>query len=209
METGNLAAQALLQTYIHGNRNSLAKAVRAWAPPSENDTAKYLDFMEANTDIPRDRPLTDSDIPKILQSLYRYEGNGAALAVLHLPPSAKAVRAWAPPSENDTARYLDFMEANTDIPRDRPLTDSDIPKILQSLYRYEGNGAALAVLHLPPSGASMRHVGSVNHVTASSTIGSIVINTRATDGTGIAATIAPALKNSANNLVWAANTGVQ
>ncbi len=49
-----------------------------------------------------------------------------------------------------------------------------------------------------------------NKITSSTSVGSITINTQATDAQGIAKSISPALKNEfdANSLVMAANTGV-
>lgn len=62
MAYGFRAAFIILTNYIKNGHNTLESIIRRWAPPSENNTEKYIQFVEHETIIPRDLELTDNSI---------------------------------------------------------------------------------------------------------------------------------------------------
>jgi len=61
MPYGYRAAFVILHTYLQRGENTIAKIVSRWSPPIENDTAKYIEFVEKYSGIPRHRELTTAD----------------------------------------------------------------------------------------------------------------------------------------------------
>jgi len=61
MPYGYRAAFVILHTYLQRGENTIAKIVSRWAPPIENDTAKYIAFVEKYSGISRHRELTTAD----------------------------------------------------------------------------------------------------------------------------------------------------
>lgn len=58
MKFGLLAAYKLLQnSYINKGYNTIEKIVNRWAPPSENATLKYIDFVSTKTKISKNKQL--------------------------------------------------------------------------------------------------------------------------------------------------------
>lgn len=64
IEYGYRAALCLLRTYINKyKRNTIDSIVKAWAPPTENNTEAYINTVVAKTGIGRYQPIkfTDKD----------------------------------------------------------------------------------------------------------------------------------------------------
>lgn len=67
MEYGIRAGFKILQRYIKGigvgsfKFDTIRLIVRRWAPPSENATSKYVDFVAEHAGIPADRKLVFND----------------------------------------------------------------------------------------------------------------------------------------------------
>jgi len=61
MAYGYRAAFVILATYLSKGYNSIEKIVGRWAPPSENDTERYIDRVEKVSGIARNKELTASD----------------------------------------------------------------------------------------------------------------------------------------------------
>jgi len=61
MPYGYRAAFVILHTYLQRGENTIAKIVSRWSPPIENDTAKYIEFVEKYSGIPRHKELTTAD----------------------------------------------------------------------------------------------------------------------------------------------------
>lgn len=59
---GIRAAYRILTTYISNGVNTIESIVSRWAPPTENDTKRYIDFVADQTLIPADMELTDLSI---------------------------------------------------------------------------------------------------------------------------------------------------
>ena len=58
MPYGYRAAFATLATYLSRGWNSIEKIITHWAPPSENDTEKYIANVEKWSGVPRGKELT-------------------------------------------------------------------------------------------------------------------------------------------------------
>ncbi|MCL2727059.1 MAG: structural protein P5 [Bacteroidales bacterium] len=61
MPYGYRAAFVTLATYNSRGWNTIEKILSRWAPPCENDTAKYIANVEKWSGIPKDRVLTLAD----------------------------------------------------------------------------------------------------------------------------------------------------
>lgn len=59
---GIRAAYIILTNYIKNGCNTIEDIISRWAPPSENNTENYIDFVCNETIIPRDHVLTDNSI---------------------------------------------------------------------------------------------------------------------------------------------------
>lgn len=80
MSFGIRAAFRLLQnSYINKGHNTINKIVTRWAPPSENDTNKYIDFVVSKTKISKDKVLIPTsfeyktEIALIIQAMTKKE----------------------------------------------------------------------------------------------------------------------------------------
>lgn len=73
MQMGLRAGFKLLSNYIKGGKsgavryNTLEKIIRRWAPPSENATARYIDFVATNAGISPMQVLSFYDRPTMCQ----------------------------------------------------------------------------------------------------------------------------------------------
>jgi hypothetical protein len=61
MPYGYRAAFVTLATYNARGWNTIEKIISRWAPPSENDTEKYIANVEKWSGVPRNRILTTAD----------------------------------------------------------------------------------------------------------------------------------------------------
>jgi hypothetical protein len=70
------------QTHHGRGENTITKLITKWAPPSENDTAKYIGFVAKSSGYPKDQliSLTDKEtVAKVLYAMAQME-NGPELA---------------------------------------------------------------------------------------------------------------------------------
>lgn len=76
MEYGIRAGFKILRNYVTGyngmiNRiNTIEKIIRRWAPPTENATQNYIDFVSQDTGIPSRQKLAFSDRKKMVDIVY-------------------------------------------------------------------------------------------------------------------------------------------
>lgn len=71
---GIRAACCLLRTYRDKYKmNCIADIIQRWAPPSENDTERYIRNVCTWTGFGGQQRLTESDWPKLLQAMARQE----------------------------------------------------------------------------------------------------------------------------------------
>ena len=85
MESGQAAKGALLQSYGRRGFNTVEKVVGRWAPPSENDTGSYVQFVSQRLGVDPRQPL-DLDNPQTLSALQ------AAIAERENGPQAAPAR---------------------------------------------------------------------------------------------------------------------
>ena len=127
------------------------------------------------------------------------EGKAAEVALLNqylknkYDTIRKIVTKYAPPSENDTAAYIDDVVKKSGIGADTALTAQNLGALSQAIFVHE-NGAKYA------SSYTSTHSAETN-------IGQITINTQAKDANGVAGGLRDALSNQ--NLAWQINTGVR
>lgn len=76
MEYGIRAGFKILRNYVTGyngmiNRiNTIEKIIRRWAPPTENATQNYIDFVSQDTGIPARQKIAFSDRKKMVDIVY-------------------------------------------------------------------------------------------------------------------------------------------
>jgi hypothetical protein len=68
MESGQAAKGALLQSYGRRGFNTVEKVIGRWAPPSENDTGSYVQFVSQRLGVDPRQPLDLND-PGVVSSL--------------------------------------------------------------------------------------------------------------------------------------------
>ena len=76
MAYGYRAAFVVLGTYLAQGRNTIEKIIRAWAPPTENNTEAYIANVEKRSGVGRNKVLTaDSggDYRKIVAAMSHCE----------------------------------------------------------------------------------------------------------------------------------------
>ncbi|MDR1562713.1 MAG: hypothetical protein LBS54_06485 [Dysgonamonadaceae bacterium] len=61
MPCGYRAAFVTLGTYLSRGQNTIETIVTKWAPPSENNTAGYIEKVAKYSGVPKDKPLTAFD----------------------------------------------------------------------------------------------------------------------------------------------------
>ena len=74
---GLRAAFCILRRYIrHYHRNTIAKIVHSWAPPKENQTDKYTEFVAKKVGCAADAPILFEDqatMCSLVQAMAQYE----------------------------------------------------------------------------------------------------------------------------------------
>ncbi len=76
MALGYRAAFVVLGTYLSQGKNTIAKIVRSWAPPTENNTLSYIAHVEQYSGVDRNKVLTANsggDYRKIVAAMSRCE----------------------------------------------------------------------------------------------------------------------------------------
>lgn len=68
-------SRAMASRYGSGYTATLNKLISTFAPPNENNTKNYIDFVSKQTGIDPNRPLTAADIAGIVSSIVKMEGN--------------------------------------------------------------------------------------------------------------------------------------
>lgn len=67
-------SQAMKNRYGENYEPTLENILTTFAPPEENDTKSYIDFVSKNTGIAPNQTLTEQDIPNLMNSMVRMEG---------------------------------------------------------------------------------------------------------------------------------------
>jgi len=72
---GLRAAIKLIQNYIKNGNNTIEKIVSRWAPPNENDTKNYVEFVSKKTGLPKNYQIKNfADIANVLGAMSHMEG---------------------------------------------------------------------------------------------------------------------------------------
>ncbi|AXR03555.1 virion protein [Pseudoalteromonas piscicida] len=73
-EHGIRAAARILRTYAtkYGIVN-IDGIINRWAPPTENDTANYIEFVSKRVGVDSQQPLSESDYPKVIAAMITME----------------------------------------------------------------------------------------------------------------------------------------
>ena len=87
-EEGISALHNQLKLYItgksrHGKRDTIASIISIYAPSSENQTGKYIDFVSAKIGKGPNEKLTLADIPDLARAITQMEGGADALAYFY------------------------------------------------------------------------------------------------------------------------------
>ena len=78
-----LTRQVVLDTQTRGL--SLENFLNKYAPPSENETNKYIEFVERQTGLKRDRKVPESKVPDLVRAIVRMEGGQTAMDYFFAP----------------------------------------------------------------------------------------------------------------------------
>lgn len=77
VEHGLRAAGRILRTYATKHQlTTIAGIISRWAPPVENNTQNYINFVSQKTGIPADQALTRETYPKVVAAMIHME-NGS------------------------------------------------------------------------------------------------------------------------------------
>jgi hypothetical protein len=113
-------SKAMAGKYGQGYKPTLANVIATWAPPTENDTAGYIDHVAKAAGLTGDSVLTPADIERILPAMVQMEGGKQAAT--HFGAGKQ---------------YADAGNAMTDAQVDAPsglegLSDEELDKMLGS-----------------------------------------------------------------------------
>lgn len=62
-----------LQTYNENNYNTIEKIITRFAPPNENPTQQYINFVSSKTNIPSKATVTSNHFPSIIHAMTKQE----------------------------------------------------------------------------------------------------------------------------------------
>jgi hypothetical protein len=96
---------AMRSAYGEGYKPTLRNLVSVYAPPSENDTNKYVSFVAQKSGLNPDQPLSETDIDKFMPAMVEMEGGQEA--VKHFFGSEQAAPTQGAP---DKAAYLQKLK---------------------------------------------------------------------------------------------------
>ena len=71
-------SKAMAGKFGEGYQPTLANVINTWAPPTENDTKNYVDFVAKNSGLSPDSILTEQDVEKIMPAMIKMEGGQEA-----------------------------------------------------------------------------------------------------------------------------------
>lgn len=91
--SGLMAARNQIGLDFSRGDNTIRKLITSWAPPSENDTAGYIDFVARALGKSADAPLSAADYPALMQAMAKRD-SGMSIP-LSIPPNPRALGAAA------------------------------------------------------------------------------------------------------------------
>jgi hypothetical protein len=72
---GIRAMARILRSYKARGIVTLAGIIKTWAPPSENNTAAYISFVESVTGLRAGNTVAEKDYPKLIEAMTRKENS--------------------------------------------------------------------------------------------------------------------------------------
>ena len=81
VEHGFRAAKRIFQTYKKRGVVTLEQIIHEWAPPIENDTDAYVDFVSGETGIQANDVVTEDEAPSLLIAMSVFEGSQRAFNI--------------------------------------------------------------------------------------------------------------------------------
>lgn len=111
---------AMKSRYGEGYQPTLANVISTWAPPTENDTQGYIDFVSRETGLDANSPLQTTDIDKLIPAMTKMEG-GQQAAEYFAPQTNTALQQLQTAAQIDpdkfAAPYLAALANDTESQR--------------------------------------------------------------------------------------------
>jgi len=108
---GLYAMKSLLtRSYLQKGFDTISKIIYRYAPPSENDTEKYIRNLVSWTNIPRDRKITTADLNVLIPAIVRQETSKKITpADMERADRIGSGLELAPISQETTKKFLGFF----------------------------------------------------------------------------------------------------
>jgi hypothetical protein len=108
---GDLLAKIGGSPSMKGKTPTLGNIISTYAPPSENNTADYQNYVSQNSGIPLDQPLTSSDVDKIMPPMMKYEGARVQSSQSAQAPNTPVAQSsdYSPPSLSASTQKIRQM----------------------------------------------------------------------------------------------------
>jgi len=121
-------SNAMKANYGENYQPSLKNLISTWAPPTENDTGNYINFVSQKTGIQPDQVLTEADIDRIIPAMIEQEGGKKAANYFQIgPTSPQAQDTYGPPNKSMMLAAADtgnMTDASPDMLPTMPVQDS-------------------------------------------------------------------------------------
>lgn len=82
-------SNAMAGRYGQGYQPTLANLITTWAPPEENDTQSYINFVSQKSGLNPNQVLTHADVDRIIPAMIEQEGGEKAASYYNMSPSQK------------------------------------------------------------------------------------------------------------------------
>jgi len=96
--------------YGDGYSPTLANVIATWAPPSENNTQAYIDFVSKKTGIKPYQNLTVADVDKVTAAMVEQEGGTKAVDYFY-GPNKQAGRSYSPADSIPSDKLAPLVES--------------------------------------------------------------------------------------------------
>ena len=133
-----LTRQVVLDTQTRGM--SLEDFLNKYAPPSENETNKYINFVERQTGLDAKGKVPESKIPQLVQAIVRMEGGQKAVDYFYRQPQ----RAEAEPPQRAPLAQAAPPQMPPAPPAPAPITPQSLARAAQVLGPQDEIGALAA-----------------------------------------------------------------
>jgi hypothetical protein len=111
-------SKIMTERYGQGYQPTLQNVIATYAPPTENDTNNYINFVAQQTGIQPNQPLTQNDIPKMMQAMAKMEGYKSYSPTPTQNAAAPQLQQASPQGQNPSS--IEELEAKLAIARGAP-----------------------------------------------------------------------------------------